>query len=513
MNLDARVTDLPSASFDPNDSTTYHYTQSTIVYDSLGVTHQLDSFFVKTSTNEWSVFVFSDDVNTINAATISAPYTPNGIIQYPATGTGVDPTLIPVMGITVNFAPLNSNGNPTGASSPVSIILDLTDATQFGSDFTSSIEQDGGFIADITLTSTQDNDNLVGGAGDDTAVFNYSTEEIIAIDTDDYISDDIITITGPEGIDTLTSIEILQFTDFTISSPQLLVTVSANDKTIVGTSEYGNLIIPGAATNTILAGNGEDHIVGVSIGETIDGGSGNDTVQLSFASNEVTSIARKLDGSVALTTEQGITTLSNIENIVFQSEPSVNLSDFVALKNADKPVFTFSDGSGGNIEATPELYNGPVDFLQYQLLGDTSSNVMTGSEFNDFLNLQGGDDAANGGDGQDVLDGGTGSNFLTGGSGSDTFYLDGRSSSTTWSTITDFSGDNVNIWGWQEGVSQLIQTVNNAGADGFKGVTFHFDLNNDGDIDTSITFTGLTTDQVPGSSAQSVEGNGYLLFT
>lgn len=139
--------------------------------------------------------------------------------------------------------------------------------------------------------------------------------------------------------------------------------------------------------------------------------------------------------------------------------------------------------------------------------------MVTGTDGNDFINLLGGDDAANGGGGDDVLDGGTGSNFLTGGGGgNDTFFLDGRSGATTWSTITDFSNDEVNIWGWVEGTSQLLSTEANAGTAGYEGATYHYDLNNDGTIDTSITFTGLTENDIQ-TSVHSIEGNGYLLMT
>jgi hypothetical protein len=158
-------------------------------------------------------------------------------------------------------------------------------------------------------------------------------------------------------------------------------------------------------------------------------------------------------------------------------------------------------------------YRGPVDFLQFQMLGSSEGDIVMGSDGNDFINLLGGDDAADGGAGRDVLDGGVGSNFLTGGSGADIFFLDGRGGSTTWSTITDFQDeDSVNIWGWQQGSSQLILALDNQGAEGFKGATFHYDLNGDQLIDTSITFSNIVLASLPAPTAEEVAGNGYLLF-
>jgi hypothetical protein len=58
----------------------------------------------------------------------------------------------------------------------------------------------------------------------------------------------------------------------------------------------------------------------------------------------------------------------------------------------------------------------------------------------------------------------------------------------------------------------LLLTQDSGGANGYTGVTLHYDLNNDSQIDTSITFTGLTVDQLPSIQALSVAGNGYLLI-
>lgn len=93
--------------------------------------------------------------------------------------------------------------------------------------------------------------------------------------------------------------------------------------------------------------------------------------------------------------------------------------------------------------------------------------------------------------------------------------MDARLGGTTWSTITDFStesGDSVNIWGWVAGTSQLLLTEAQAGAEGYTGITYHYDLNNDGVIDTSITFSGLTAETITESSANTIGTTGYLLF-
>ena len=226
-----------------------------------------------------------------------------------------------------------------------------------------------------------------------------------------------------------------------------------------------------------------------------------------YAASISTTIAAAIDanGLITIRTPFGTDTLSNIESVAFSDE-TVSIEEL--LGGYAPPVYQTNAG-----QITANIYAGPVDFLHFQMLGTTSGDIVNGSSGNDFVNLLGGDDAVSGGAGQDVLDGGVGSNFLTGGAEADTFFLDGRGGSITWSTITDFSSeDSVNIWGWQQGTSQLILSFDQQGAEGFKGATFHYDLNGNGLIDTSITFSNLTLASMPSPIPDEVAGNGYLLF-
>src|SRR4051812_46605112 len=158
-------------------------------------------------------------------------------------------------------------------------------------------------------------------------------------------------------------------------------------------------------------------------------------------------------------------------------------------------VWLNADGTWTQQAAAP--YSGPVTYLQFQLLGSDSGEVAIGTAGNDFINLLGGDDAANGGDGNDVLDGGAGSNFLTGGAGSDVFFLDGRGGQTTWSTIADWqAGEQLSLFGWRPGVSHL-SWEDRAGAAGFEGATLHADLDGNGSIDASVTWTGIARSALP----------------
>lgn len=345
-----------------------------------------------------------------------------------------------------------------------------------------------------------------GGGGDDTVVFDYSSSSIISVSS----ANGQQVITSGSSTDTLSNVEYLQFTDQIVEVSRLILG-TASAQTVNGT-DNADVIAAGAGADTINAGAGDDLIVGAEDGETIDGGSGSDTVKFNFSQNDLTQIIRKLNGDLQLVTEQPTTLLTGVESIAFSDQAVVTVDALLSSFSSGAPLFYLA-AQAESLGIVPEAYTGPVTFLEYELFGDATSNVVTGAASNDFINLLDGNDAAAGGDGQDVLDGGTGSNFLTGGNGSDTFFLDGRGGSVTWSTITDFtSGDNVNIWGWDT-ASQLILTEELNGADGYQGVTLHYDLNGDGTIETSITFTGLSEQQLPTGEVKEVGGEGYLLFT
>ncbi len=124
VNLDSRNADLPAAGFNPNDPTTYHNSTSVSIYDSLGNDHTLQTFFVKTGAGTWDVFTTVDGVTPATALTTMT-----------FTGTGVSPA-----GATATLSvPVT-----TGATTPMSVDLDFSGSTQFGSNFSvNSLVADG----------------------------------------------------------------------------------------------------------------------------------------------------------------------------------------------------------------------------------------------------------------------------------------------------------------------------------------------------------------------------------
>jgi len=186
----------------------------------------------------------------------------------------------------------------------------------------------------------------------------------------------------------------------------------------------------------------------------------------------------------------------------------------VAITVTDVVEFKVGQGNGSATDIKAEPYTGPVPGIEYQVIAGANNDIIIGSDRADFINAGMGDDAIDGGAGNDVIDGGQGSNFITGGAGADNFFLDGRAARTspTWSTITDFSaGEHVTIWGYQPGVSKFLWVAND-GAAGYKGATMHSDLDGNGVIDTSVTFTGMTQAQLPTPIYGVIEGYDYAFI-
>ena len=162
-------------------------------------------------------------------------------------------------------------------------------------------------------------------------------------------------------------------------------------------------------------------------------------------------------------------------------------------------------------EATAYAYDGPIASLTWSFLGNDRNEIVNGSAAGDFLNLLGGDDAANGGAGDDVLDGGAGSNFLTGGAGTDTFFVDARNGQTTWSTITDLeTGEWATLWGYRPGISRLTWEEM-GGTAGYKGATVHVDIDGNGSVEASMTFTGKAVGAMTVTAGTS-GADSYLAF-
>ncbi|MHB1174838.1 MAG: flagellar hook protein FlgE [Sulfuriferula sp.] len=126
LNLDSGSTVPVTTPFNMADPTTYNNSTAVSVYDSLGNAHTLQTFYVKTSANNWDVYASTDG----GAASLVSP---SPTLSFNSSGA-----LTTAMPLTVPVAVT------TGATTPFNVSLDFTGTTQFGSSFSvNALKQDG----------------------------------------------------------------------------------------------------------------------------------------------------------------------------------------------------------------------------------------------------------------------------------------------------------------------------------------------------------------------------------
>lgn len=164
VNLDSRKATPAITPFNATDPTTYNDSTAVTVFDSLGNSHTLQSFFVKDpSPNVWKIYTTADGISTTTLPT------PTATLTFPASGSGLSPTSVPASPTPVTFAPLNppippatTPTVPTGAAQ-MNLTLDYSGSTQFGSSFSiNSLSQDGYTSGRLASFNTGADGTIVG---------------------------------------------------------------------------------------------------------------------------------------------------------------------------------------------------------------------------------------------------------------------------------------------------------------------------------------------------------------
>jgi flagellar hook protein FlgE len=124
VNLDSRSAVI-GAAFSPTNASTYTNATSTAVYDSLGNSHSLTLYFIKTATaGQWNVQATVD-----GGATTTVDF--GGGAGVPAVlnfnNAGVMTTVMPLTGIELTVG--------GGAATPLTTTLSFAGSTQFGSEY------------------------------------------------------------------------------------------------------------------------------------------------------------------------------------------------------------------------------------------------------------------------------------------------------------------------------------------------------------------------------------------
>ena len=119
LNLDSRKAPLTAAGFNISNAATYHGATSLSTFDSLGNAHTLSLYFVKTAVNDYTVFAANDGVQVGATSVGDLKFTTDGALDTTATTLPFNLS-IPVGG---------------GATTPMTLALDFTGTTQFGTSF------------------------------------------------------------------------------------------------------------------------------------------------------------------------------------------------------------------------------------------------------------------------------------------------------------------------------------------------------------------------------------------
>ena len=198
------------------------------------------------------------------------------------------------------------------------------------------------------------------------------------------------------------------------------------------TAGAGNDVVFGAGGNDTISGNdGFDTVMGGQGADRMTGGLGNDVFRMQGVS-DIDGLAEVVNGGADSDTldftffaasgavDLSLATLISIETL------SISAND-VTLTSAQLGAFAGIFGSG--FQDRLFLTDGGL----VDLTGATIQNIdeirgndlanqlnLTGVALGQYLNLQGGNDAATGSDGSDRIDGGVGQDSLTGAAGNDT---------------------------------------------------------------------------------------------
>ncbi|OZI18417.1 flagellar biosynthesis protein FlgE [Bordetella genomosp. 9] len=159
-NLNANAAVIPATTdFDPTNTATYTDSQPMTVYDSLGNSHQLTTYFAKRAGAAGPPATSVYDVYYTLDGAAMAPTTPPDATTTPATPWGGATQLtFDTSGrllnnpptVNLSFATPGGTGSP---AAPLAIAMDYTGTSQFGGDFSAGFTPDGNTTGEFTSIS------------------------------------------------------------------------------------------------------------------------------------------------------------------------------------------------------------------------------------------------------------------------------------------------------------------------------------------------------------------------
>ncbi|MBU9310598.1 flagellar hook protein FlgE [Burkholderia multivorans] len=230
FNLNSQDTVPTKTPFDATDTTTYNYSTSIQVYDSLGGSQAVNMYFVKTAAGTWEAYAGVQGGTTKDLGTIQ--FDSSGAISSTTTGSPATPTA--ALG-QFQFTVPNTDGSAT----PQTLTLDLTGTTQYGGkDGVNNLAQDGYASGTLTTFTIGTDGKLTG---------NYSNGQTAVLGQ---IA--LANFNNPNG---LVNIGGNQYAETAASGvPQISVPGSTNHGTLQGSAlENSNVDLTSQLVNLITA--------------------------------------------------------------------------------------------------------------------------------------------------------------------------------------------------------------------------------------------------------------------
>ncbi len=388
------------------------------------------------------------------------------------------------------------------AVSNIDVNLKTTTAqtTGEGSDTIIGFENILGSNHDDTIEGDGGDNILDGGSGNDTV--SYANAGAVTVDLSS------ASATG-DGTDTLANFSNI---------------IGSNDADILIGDNLSNKIEGGQGNDEISGGDGADTLHGNSgndifiqadshAGDSIDGGSENDTID--YSATTTNGINIDLDGSIVSTVTIGADThtVVNIENVIGSAQNDNILGDL----NDNSLVGNEGDDTIGGESGDDDIFGGVGEDIlsggsgKDSIHGGGDADILYGNDDDDELFGDDGNDRLEGGAGTDILTGGSGDDILIGGADNDKIY-GGEGADTV-----DYSGETGGVTvsltkgatqgfaqGGNVGYDNLFEIENIIGGSGGDLITGNDDVNIlDGGAGDDTIIGGKGNDTIRGGAGSS----------